>query len=107
MTIDELTRLIDDLSWEEHVEFEIDAEDPPAVVDRSVSEVDARLRALAIRLSPGLLDALERRPGYVGWALRLAPHVPGGRARTRAERHARDPDSDVRYWSERILERVS
>lgn len=103
MTIDELTRKLDELSWEEQVEFELD--------DREASsgdgiDADARIRVLASRLSPTLLDKLERTPGYLAWVLRLAPDVPGDRAQARARRHAGDPDGRVRYWARRITDRA-
>lgn len=97
ITIAELISRLDAIGWEEQMDFEAGEKGlaPPG-------QHDTRLDALAVALTSAGLDALEREPGYLVWALRLAPKVRGGDASRRAERHAAHPDRNVRYWAERI-----
>ena len=105
MRIDELVGHLDQMSWEEHVDFEIDDEEGGSPSDTGAEE--ERIQVLARQLSPALLDELEGRPGYVAWTLRLAPHVRGDPAVERARRHLKASDAHVRYFAQRIVELIT
>lgn len=100
--LDRLTAALDDLAWQEQVEAEY-AERHPDQPDETA--VENGLRELAGSVTPELLDALERVPGYAAWVLRLSPRVPGDDPRARATRHREDPSARVRYWAARLLDR--
>ena len=101
MTIDELIERLDDLSWEEQMNFEMTERD--AEYARQIApEIERAIQELAGVITPVLLDQLEREEGYVVWALRLSPHVPGDNPSQRGQRYLNDPNGNVRYWAEQI-----
>ncbi len=103
ISLGELITALDDLGWDEQVAFEAsERSDMPDDIDVGAEE---RLRALARQVTPALLNELERRPGYVVWALRLSPLVSGDTPAVRATRHAGDPDPRIRFCVEDILRR--
>jgi hypothetical protein len=100
--LDRLTAALDELAWQEQVEAEY-AERHLDQVGETAAEDG--LRELAGSVTPELLDALERVPGYAAWVLRLSPLVPGDDPRARATRHREDPSARVRFWAARLLDR--
>jgi hypothetical protein len=104
MTAEELKAKLDEFSWDEQMEFEMSERDEQTA-SAMMKEIESRLAALGKELTPGLLDILEQDSGYLVWALRLSPHVPGDVAARRGQRYLRHPDSVVRYWAE-LLQRV-
>jgi hypothetical protein len=102
MRLDELTNLLDELSWDEQVDFEMRERFPDSDSAQQAAD-DETSRLLGPRLTPALLDALEREDGYLAWVLRLSPYVPGDVPTRRAQRLLHHADSDVRYWAARIM----
>lgn len=103
MTVHALKERLNELAWTEQVNFEL-SERHPGASSSSEKEFGQRIRELGQRLSPAMLDALERQEGYLTWVLRLSPYVPGDDADKRAKRHAEHRDSQVRFWANQILD---
>lgn len=98
----ELRKRLDEIGWQEQIEFEL-AERPATSGWVDLEQVESQLRALAASVDVVLLDALEQEPGYLVWALRLAPLVEDDEAERRARRHIDDPNFRVRYWAKKLL----
>jgi hypothetical protein len=103
MDLDELKAALDQVAWREQVEDEVAERDPASWDD---TEIVAALRRLAEEVGPALLDELERSPGYMVWALRLSPWVPGAHSRARALRHLDSADGEIRYWALWLLDSI-
>jgi hypothetical protein len=101
MTVDRLKEALDDLSWDEQMDFEMS--ERPGGVPPEAGGSDRRLRAIAAEVTVSLLDALEQEAGYAAWALRLSPYVAGDRPASRARRFLNHPNRDVRQRAEEIL----
>jgi hypothetical protein len=99
MTVEQLKATLDEFSWDEQMEFEMSERDEQSA-SAMMAEIESRLAALGKELTPGLLDALEQDSGYLVWALRLSPHVPGDIPSGRGRRYLGHPDRNVRYWAE-------
>lgn len=104
MTLAELIEALNELSWSEQMEFEMSERDPDvARAERKV--IQQRIRALAGRLTPQVLDRLEMQEGYLTWVLRLSLHVPGDSPAQRGRRYLNHEDGQVRYWAARAVKR--
>jgi hypothetical protein len=103
MTVDELKERLNELAWDEQMDFEISERHSETSVD-DMEETEGKIRKLAKKLTTTLLDQLEQDEGYVAWVLRLSPYVPGDKPAGRAERFRHHPDSSVRYWANKILQ---
>lgn len=101
MSLQELKDALDSVAWDEQMDFEQGERDPEH--SRHGLEVEEALRSLGRRVTPPLLDALEREVGYVLWALRLSPYVRGAQASTRASRWLNAADPALRYWADRVF----
>ena len=101
-----LTKQLDELSWEEQMAFEM-SERHPYPPDEEYQRIEEKIHRLGRRLTPPLLDTLEKEAGYLVWVLRLSPHVPGDDPVRRAERWRHHEDAQVRYWAEQILKESS
>ncbi len=99
MDIQELIEQLDDLSWQEQMNFELSERDAK-FARQTAAEIEHAIQELGGELTPALLDQLEQEDGYVVWALRLSPYVPGDNPSRRAQRYLNHPDSSVRYRAE-------
>jgi len=102
MTVAELKERLNDLSWEEQMEFEMSERGAQGSTD-ATREIERGVRELARQLTPSLLDQLEQDGGYVVWSLRLSQHVPGDSPSRRAQRFLHHADAGVRYWAAEII----
>jgi len=100
MTFEELKERLNQLSWEEQMEFELSERGAPDSID---STVERGIQELARQVTPSLLDQLELDGGYAVWSLRLSPHVPGDSPARRARRFLHHADSNVRYWATELI----
>jgi hypothetical protein len=101
MTAEELKERLDELSWQEQMEFEMSERDVQ-VSDTMMRDLESNIRELAKHVTPTLLDALEHEAGYLVWALRLSRFVHGDNPAVRGRRYLRHQDSAVRYWARTI-----
>ncbi|MEM9006465.1 MAG: hypothetical protein AAGE59_23440 [Cyanobacteria bacterium P01_F01_bin.86] len=102
MNLDELKVHLNQIAWEEQVNFEIserysEANDNDAAVEES-------LRSLGHQLTPSMLDELQQDCGYITWALRLSPFVPNDKSRQRTHSFITHQKSQVRYWANVLLD---
>jgi|SRR2546423_1354213 len=102
MTVEELKEKLNDLSWEEQMEFEMSERGAQDSTD-AMQEIERKMRELARQVTPPLLDQLEQDGGYVVWSLRLSPHVPGDSPARRGRRFLHHADRSVRYWAAEII----
>lgn len=102
MTLDELKERLNDLSWEEQMEFEMSERGPHGSTD-ATRGIERGVQELARQVTPSLLDQLEQDGGYDVWSLRLSPHVPGDSPARRARRFLHHADASVRYWATEII----
>jgi hypothetical protein len=98
----ELKDRLDRIAWHEQVDGELRERRSADSSPPSPGATDGELRALAEEADARLLDALEREPGYLVWALRLAAFVEPDLAPQRARRYIGDPDWTVRHWASAI-----
>ena len=105
MDLHALKKRLDEIAWLEQADEEI-RERPGSAAQRGGAPApggaDAAVRALAASVPVAMLDALESEPGYLAWALRLAPHADPPGAAARARRHLRSPDAHVRHWARSV-----
>lgn len=106
MNLATLLKLLEELAWDEQVEFEM-GERHPESVEESIADIERKIQELGARLSPELLDALEAHEDCdPRWLLRLCPYVTRDDWRARATRFLDNEDSEVRYWAKYVLERM-
>ena len=102
MNLNELKVRLNQIAWDEQVNFEVsecfseENDDEKAVEDQ--------LRELGQQLTPSLLDALEQDYAYITWVLRLSPFVPNDEPKRRAKNLVNHQDSQVRYWAQNLLD---
>jgi hypothetical protein len=102
MTLEKTIEALNRLAWQEHVAFEV-SEDSPGEPSELEDNITGGLHRIGQTVTPDILDALQREPGYTVWALRLSPHVAGDQSRTRASGFIQHPDSSVRFWAAEII----
>lgn len=102
MTLDKLKERLNELSWEEQMNFEM-SERYPENFEDVTAITEHKIQELAQLLTPSLLDSLEREEGYIAWVLRLSPYVPDDSSLQRGQRFLYNPDSRVRYWASEII----
>jgi hypothetical protein len=102
MNLQELIERIDDLSWQEQMEFEMSERDSQ-YAQWTATEIEHIIQEVASETSPGLLDQLELEEAYIVWALRLSLHVRDDNPLRRGHRYMEHPNSNVRYWANRII----
>ena len=105
MTVNELKQVLNNMAWEEQIEFEMSERDCTQFSERPAA-LERKVRQVARNLNSTLLDELQQDEPYVVWALRLSPHVPGDHALERARPFLQHPDGDIRYWAVRIVEHI-
>ena len=105
MSVSELKEILDRLAWQEQVDFEMSERDCDQISERTHA-LESQISEIARGLSPSLLNELQQDDGYVAWALRLSPYVPGDRQRDRARLYFQHPAATVRFWANRIIERM-
>lgn len=103
MTVNDLKKALDALTWHEQMEFEMSERCPEFSVDL-VETINEKIRQLAQGLTPMLLDTLQQDEAYVTWVIRLSPYVPGDLTKKRAQGLLHHPDSQVRYWAAWAIE---
>lgn len=103
MTLDELKERLNELAWDEQMDFEM-SERHPETSAEEMEAIERKIKKLAKKLTTRLVDQLEQDEGYVAWALRLSAHVPGDMFAERAQRFTHHPDTNVRYWAVKILQ---
>ncbi len=103
MTVDELKERLNDLAWNEQMDFEMSERFSETSAD-GMEETERKIHRLAKKLTATLVDQLEQDEGYVVWALRLSTYVPGDVPAERAQRFRHHPDSTVRYWANKITQ---
>jgi hypothetical protein len=101
MNIKELIERLDDLSWQEQMNFEMSERDSE-YARQTASDIECDIREIASEITSTLLDQLEQKEEYVVWALRLSPYVPGDQPSKRGKFYLNHPDSNVRYWAKLI-----
>jgi hypothetical protein len=67
MTLRSLMKRLDELSWAEQVEFEASERG----MRSEQASIDRDVRRLSAQVTPQLLAALAREPGYEKWVRRL------------------------------------
>jgi hypothetical protein len=103
VTLNKLKKILNDLSWDEQMEFEMSERDPNSSQNMR-EKINQKIRELAVQLTPSLLDILEQDKGYLVWVLRLSPHVPGDAPKKRAQRFVNHQDSEVRFWANKLMQ---
>lgn len=103
MTLQELKQSLNELAWHEQMDFEMSERRNDSGADE-MEDTESKIRDLGKKLTTTLLDKLEQDQGYVVWALRLSPHVPGDTPVVRAQRLRNHPETNVRYWAGKIAQ---
>jgi hypothetical protein len=101
MNIKELIERLDDLSWQEQMNFEM-SERNSEYAHQTALDIEGAIRKIASETTSILLDQLEQEEEYVVWALRLSPHVSGDKPSERGKPYLKHSDSNVRFWAELI-----
>ena len=102
MDTNELKRELDEIHWEEQMEFELTEADPQSGESLHF-EIQKKIKELAYILSSIDLDNLQQDDDYIIWALRLSPHVPDDDSRSRAKNFLKHRDSQVRFYASEII----
>ena len=99
-----LTQKLNEISWQEHVNFEISEKYPDDREQslRDAEEIEAMLRDLASQISPNTLDMLEQTDG-IEWSLRLSPYVVEDDSVARAKKYLHHERYEIRFWAKRLL----
>ena len=102
MTLNELKKKLDDLSWGEQMEFEVSERDEEFAADMR-DEIQKDIQQLAKQLTPLILDNLEKDKPYIFWVLRLSLCMDEDDSFGRGQRFYHHPDSRVRFWATKTL----
>jgi hypothetical protein len=102
MTLDELKEKLNDLAWEEQMEFEM-SERHSEFSEEMMQKIQDYIHEIAQQITPRLLDMLEQEKGYIIWVLRLSPYVRGDDPISRGRRFIHHPDVQVQNWAAEIM----
>ena len=103
MTLQELKQRLNELAWQEQMDFEMSERRNDSDADE-MEDTELKIKNLAGKLTTTLLDELEQDEGYVVWALRLSPYVPGDTPVMRAQRFRDHPETNIRYWAAKLAQ---
>lgn len=101
MDIDLLKAKLNEIGWDEHINFELSERYSEKSNDETI--VEGKLRELGQQITSTMLDKLEQADGYIIWSLRLSPFVPSDEPKHRAQRFVHHENSQVRYWANKLL----
>lgn len=100
-----LFKRLNEISWQEHVNFEISEKYPEDREQdrRSAEEIEAMLRDLASHISPDTLNMLEQTDS-ITWSLRLSQYVNDDDSASRAQKYLHHEQYEIRFWAKRLHE---
>lgn len=100
-----LFKRLNEISWQEHVNFEISEKyrDDREQTLRDTEEIEAMLRNLASYISPDTLNMLEQTDS-ITWSLRLSQYVDDDDSATRAQKYLHHEQYEIRFWAKYLLE---
>ncbi|QPC83397.1 hypothetical protein G4Y79_03170 [Phototrophicus methaneseepsis] len=101
MDIKELTTKIEEISWAEHVNFEVGDKYPEP--EQGEFKIEEMLRQLGQQISPAMLDELESDFDGIEWSLRLSHFVVEDDSKKRAQRFINHKNKQIRLRASRLL----
>ena len=93
---------LNEISWIEHVNFELSEKYPESVEDEA-ERFQQMLIELGSQIKPNLLDTLETDEEGIVWALRLSPYVSDDDSKARAKKHLNHESKQVTYWVKFVI----